>query len=254
MQQFSRFIPKLRCGIPSFAESPDVTVSFVLAHLWDEMAGRDNTYLVQEVALLLSRDMSIHEESSLLPHEPLPGDHTPSVIPAENRSLLFAPLGFVTENVDAQYLLARSLWCRFWCRLESISSLDDTILVLCAQFESLAEMTSPRVAEHCQSLGRALLDYGFSWIRFAGAGYLAPRAVLSLWDIIVATHSLVVLPVLAAAIVWSKQSLILGCSRVEDLDSLMNDGRAIQVVPLLQDFLQSAQIEEEEEDGSATQA
>jgi hypothetical protein len=58
------------------------------------------------------------------------------------------PLCYLYNDFSALYSLARSFYCRLWCRLNVISGDENTLLRICATFESLLLQSDLRLYLH----------------------------------------------------------------------------------------------------------
>lgn len=63
------------------------------------------------------------------------------------------PLCYLYNDSAALYSLARSFYCRLWCRLNVISGDENTLLRICATFESLLLQTDLRLFLHLLKIG-----------------------------------------------------------------------------------------------------
>ena len=70
------------------------------------------------------------------------------------------------------YLIFRAMWARYWCKLNTISTMPGTLLPLCKLFEDLTQQYIPRAVFHLSCLGVSALRIAFPWIRYAFVGYL----------------------------------------------------------------------------------
>jgi hypothetical protein len=58
------------------------------------------------------------------------------------------PLCYLYNDPSALYSLARSFYCRLWCRLNVISGDENTLLRICSTFESLLLQSDLRLYLH----------------------------------------------------------------------------------------------------------
>lgn len=161
------------------------------------------------------------------------------VVPFKGFSNYACPFAFLADRLETAYPLFRAFYCRVLCHLHTISNRPETLLHLCALFESLAEATAPRAAQHVKQLAvdSAPLRFAFHWIVTGFAGCLPAEQLLHLWDRLLGFDSPVLVPILAAAIFAFRARLVLGARRLEEVQLLFADISCIKVVPLLQAFL-----------------
>ena len=105
-------------------------------------------------------------------------------VPFQGQAALCAPLFYFCEDRVVVFEMFRQMLCRYWCRLQSVSSTErGSLLWLCALFESLMRVHLPEVCEHMVTqLGAEPLKYALPWIRLAFADYLMLEEVLVVWD------------------------------------------------------------------------
>jgi hypothetical protein len=150
-----------------------------------------------------------------------------------------SPLCFLYPDPEPIFFVFRKMFAEHWCHLNRISANDsnDSLLNLCKLFEDLLQTSNPEVVVHVGLLGLNPLEISFSWIHGAFADYLDVDQVLLLWDRLIGYNSLVLLPVLAAAIVSFRANEALLCKTAEEVFALYEDPRKIKALPLLQHFL-----------------
>jgi len=165
--------------------------------------------------------------------------HIPAscIIPYHQQVTFTSPLAFVIDKSSEAYFFYRALFCRYWCRLNVISSRPDTIIYLCKCFEDLAQQRNPQTWFKCVSLQVHPLSIVFSWLFTAFSNYLNPEQVLILWDRVVAYDSLLIIPVLAAAIFAFRTKNLESAENEQDIQDIFDDGKKLRVIPLLQHFL-----------------
>jgi len=163
-------------------------------------------------------------------------------VPYYGFALKAAPLAYVFRDEDTIVLALREMFARYWCQLNVLRTLPLrpglTLLPnLCVQFEELLAITCPEVVFHMQQLSIAPLDIAFPWIHLAFSTALSVDELLLLWDRIIGFDSLVVLPVLAAAIFQYRRKALTAASNAEQVRSVLKETAHLNVVALLQAFL-----------------
>lgn len=81
------------------------------------------------------------------------------------------------------------MYCRYFCRLHSISSKPGSLLSLCALYETLIIHSVPEVAYHLLKLHVQPLKIAFPWIVRAFVTVLPSDQVLLLWDRVIGFDS-----------------------------------------------------------------
>ncbi|CAM9396371.1 unnamed protein product [Ectocarpus fasciculatus] len=157
-----------------------------------------------------------------------------------------AVLCFLFEEREAVYFTLRTMFARFWCRLNAVRSGPGMLLRLLKLFESLVQRHHPRLVRKLLQLGVQPLQLAMPWIQFGFVTYLeadqaslqhAPQRVLLLWDRLLGYDSLDLLSVLAASVLVFRAKLVLQVSDAAAVMEIFSDGRQLEVVPLLQAFL-----------------
>jgi hypothetical protein len=113
------------------------------------------------------------------------------------------PLCYLYNDSSALYSLARSFYCRLWCRLNVISGDENCLLRICASFESLLLQSDLRLYLHLLKINLQPLHVQFvpavasflavphlfhlqsialPWLQLGFVGYLEIDQVLILWD------------------------------------------------------------------------
>eukprot|EP01029_Cantina_marsupialis_P021864 TRINITY_DN5296_c0_g1_i1.p1 TRINITY_DN5296_c0_g1~~TRINITY_DN5296_c0_g1_i1.p1 ORF type:complete len:504 (-),score=97.79 TRINITY_DN5296_c0_g1_i1:132-1643(-) len=208
---------------------------------------------LKRMMLAFSRDSSIRKECAIVPHSALIGcDRTGDkigmlppcgVLPFRGQVLYAAPLCYVFNSDDSEsYFVFRHMYTRYWCRLNCLRSRKETILPLCCLFERLLKDTIPQTFFHLVQIGVNPLKIAFPWIHFAFAGHLHPEQVLQLWDRILGFDSLLLIPVLAAAIFVYRSPTLKACKSEQEVKDCMDHLCQLNVVCLLQHFLFSDQV------------
>ena len=146
------------------------------------------------------------------------------------------------------YFTFRALYCRHFCKLhtapyDGTSGLSPSLLGLCQLFEDLMERMEPEVNYHLYAnIGISSLALAFPWIVHGFAQVLVPEQVLLLWDRVVGFDSLLPLVLLSCAMFHFRKEEILQCQNLDEIN-LFLDFRDVQVLPILQMFLQHMQEE-----------
>jgi hypothetical protein len=166
--------------------------------------------------------------------ESVPPNH---IIPFHRQVMFAAPLCFMFPSADQAYFLFRAMYCRYWCRLATLSTEPDTILPLCKLFESLLQTRHPEAFYHAVNVGIQPLAVVFPWLFSAFAGWLEVEQVLLFWDRLVAFDSLELVAVLATAIFVFRAKLVLAATTAAEIQDIFCELSGMKVVPLLQSFL-----------------
>ena len=82
-------------------------------------------------------------------------------------------------------------------------------LRLCKLFEDLLQESEPSLFFYLIRFEVSPLTIGFPWIVSGFVGYLAVDQVLHVWDRIIGHDSLLILPILAAAIIAFRKQVIM---------------------------------------------
>ena len=95
---------------------------------------------------------------------------------------------------------------------------------------------TPRLeVESCTSVSP--LTYAFPWITSAFVGHLSVDQLLLVWDRIIGNDSLLVLPVLAAAIFAFRKKALMAATCAEDIEEALEDLQELKAIPILQAFI-----------------
>eukprot|EP00397_Hematodinium_sp_SG-2012_P042196 GEMP01046620.1.p1 GENE.GEMP01046620.1~~GEMP01046620.1.p1 ORF type:complete len:326 (+),score=55.51 GEMP01046620.1:379-1356(+) len=210
---------------------------------------------VEQLVLILSRDSEVFSACSVCPMIPLSDDRAmahdrertripPSgIVPFEGYSLYAAPFAFLSDGSsmspqESIYPLYRAMYCRYFCKLHTMSTDGDTFLSLLQTFESLFQAVAPDAAFHLKYVrGINYISKVAEWVATAFVGLLDVTQVLLLWDRIIGYDSTIIIPVLAAALFTFRAKLLMSVRTVADLDFLFCDLSAIKIFPLLQTFI-----------------
>uniref|UniRef100_A0A1I8GU85 Rab-GAP TBC domain-containing protein n=1 Tax=Macrostomum lignano TaxID=282301 RepID=A0A1I8GU85_9PLAT len=145
------------------------------------------------------------------------------VIPFHGFALLLCPLCFLYPDPKELYLVFRELYTRHFYKLHVISSEPDSILGLCALFESLLQTQEPELFHHLRSEGIQPLRIAFRWMMLAFSGLLLPEQVLLLWDRIVAYDSLTILPLFAVGVFSFRKHNLLQTKSFSAAEAVLSD-------------------------------
>eukprot|EP00904_Undaria_pinnatifida_P010053 jgi/Undpi1/6178/HiC_scaffold_20.g08662.m1 len=148
-----------------------------------------------------------------------------------------AVLCFLFEEREAVYFALRSMFARYWCKLNALRSGSGMLLRLLRLFESLLQRHHPSLVRKLRELGVQPLQLAMPWIQFGFVTYLEADQVLLLWDRLLGYDSLDLLPVLAAAVLVFRANLVMQVSDAATVMDIFSDGRQLEVVPLLQSFM-----------------
>ena len=104
-------------------------------------------------------------------------------------------------------------------------------------FENILQESEPSVFFLLMQLGVSPLTYAFPWITSAFVGHLAVDQVLMVWDRVIGHDSLLVLPVLAAAVIAFRKGAIMAATCAEDVAEALEDIQELRAIPILQAFV-----------------
>lgn len=182
--------------------------------------------IAYQLALLFLRDPAVHgppEESSASPFVPCPGFAN-----------YFAPICYLHLEVHLMYAVFVRVYQQFLRPLHSLSCHHSGLLRLCAVFETILQERSPSLVLHLRSHSMEPLQLVFKWIFYAFAGYLDPDQLLWLWDRILGFDSLLVVPVLAAAILEFRSANLMQVTVLSEAEAVIGDLHHVFILPLLQ--------------------
>ena len=114
---------------------------------------------------------------------------------------------------------------------------DQSLLMLCKLFENILQESEPSVFFLFMQMGVSPLTYAFPWITSAFVGHLSVDQLLLVWDRIIGNDSLLVLPVLAAAIFAFRKKALMAATCVEDIEEALEDLQELKAIPILQAFI-----------------
>merc|ERR1719272_321396 len=126
-----------------------------------------------------------------------------------------APLCFVYAEPSEVYAVFRSLYTRYFCKLHSINSHPEGLLRLCLLFEQLLQRHQPHLFLHLQTIGVEPLEIALPWM-------------------VIGFDSLVVVPILAAAIFSFRRAALFEATSAKRAVKILSDCAELKVVPLLQ--------------------
>ncbi|GMH35762.1 hypothetical protein BSKO_03630 [Bryopsis sp. KO-2023] len=233
-------------------EEQEMLTDLLIEHDLQVLSGSQHFFPFEEtlrsVLLAFSRDPAIGQCSSIpsvhfinAGTDETDMQYPPSgVLPFKGLIMLAAPLCMVYDDPTDVFVVFRSMYCRFWSRLMSFSleGLPQPSLTgLCNIFESFILEIDPEVYHHLHLLGCPALQIAFPWIFGAFVGYLCIEELLLLWDRLLGWDSLVILPVLAAAVMTFRRKLLLDAKTADDLEEIIDDLSHIKIIPLLQSVL-----------------
>jgi hypothetical protein len=183
-------------------------------------------------------DQSAHAPNPAADHEP-PRVLPPSgIIPSHRLSFLLSPLCFVYASRAEHWAVFRAAYAHHFLRLSLLSSnAPESLLSLCARFESALQWRAPRVVFRLQSLRVSPLQLAVRWLSTAFAGWLDTEQTLTLWDRLFAEASLGLTSVLAAAIFKDKEEILCRAKNEDEVRAILRDIKSIRVLPTLQKFL-----------------
>ena len=159
------------------------------------------------------------------------------VLPVQRFSWYMAPFCYISDSKEECYFIFRSMYCKYFCNLQTISSSSQSIVSLAKLFEDLLQMYEPEVCYHMNTLGIQPLKTAFPWLYFAFVGTLEVDQIFLLFDRILGFESLDIIAILAAGIFVFRANLILNCTSQDEFDELFSDLSQIKVMPIIQHFL-----------------
>ncbi|CAM9775895.1 unnamed protein product [Ectocarpus sp. 12 AP-2014] len=148
-----------------------------------------------------------------------------------------AVLCFLFEEREAVYFTLRTMFARFWCRLNAVRSGPGMLLRLLKLFESLVQRHHPRLVRKLLQLGVQPLQLAMPWIQFGFVTYLEADQASLRTTALLGYDSLDLLSVLAASVLVFRAKLVLQVSDAAAVMEIFSDGRQLEVVPLLQAFM-----------------
>ncbi|GFR49576.1 hypothetical protein Agub_g11625, partial [Astrephomene gubernaculifera] len=163
------------------------------------------------------------------------------VLPYRGLSLLAAPLCYLYDNPASSYRLFRAMYCRYWCKLHSLSTSPPptcpALPGLLRVFEEIMQALDPLLLRHLQRLGLLPGALVAPWMCSGFAGALPVQEVLLLWDRIIGLDSLLPLPLLAAAVLCFRRPVLLSCGSPREVMAALGDISQLGAVPLMQAVL-----------------
>jgi hypothetical protein len=140
------------------------------------------------------------------------------------------------QKADTYYIF-RELYCRYVCKLHSISSNSESALGLITLFEELLQVYDPELCMYLSAKSFNYLQIAFKWIFYGFIGFLEVDQLYHLWDRVIGYDSLELLPIMAVAIFIFRANLILNCNTNDEFEENFYDLSQIKTVPLLQHLL-----------------
>ncbi len=129
---------------------------------------------------------------------------------------------------------------RYFCRLHTLSSEENTFISLCVQFERLFAQLDPQLYFYFSSLRIHPIDFAGLWIGSAFVGFLNVQETLCLWDRMIGydnADGLLLFPLLCTAIFIFFRKEIMNAVNITEIQIALGDLSKIKVVPLLQSIL-----------------
>lgn len=105
-------------------------------------------------------------------------------------SYIVAPICFVYSDPVFLYFMFRKIFMTHLIKLYIISSDPESIVGLCALFETLLHSKDAQLFLHLKKIDAQPLKIVFKWLIRAFSGYLACSQLLELWDRILAFNNL----------------------------------------------------------------
>lgn len=215
-----------------------------------EHAGADSRFfpfddMLESLVLVLSRDSTVFNDCSLNPQIPLMGTGgvriPPSgIIPFEGWSVYAAPFAYLGTKLEDVYPLYKKFYCRYLCRLHSISMEKNSLLSLCALFETLFIKKCPQAAYnlfHLSPNEPLALKIALPWIIKSFVGFLHVEELLLLFDRMLGYDSVEIIALLAASIFCFRSKLIENARSLSDVEIIFADITHLKVMPLIQRML-----------------
>jgi len=115
-------------------------------------------------------------------------------IPFESFSMLVAPICYVYSDPIFLYFMFRKIFMTHFVKLYIISSDPQSIVGLCALFETLLLSKDAQLFIHLKKIDAQPLKIVFKWLVRAFSGYLASSQLLDLYDRMIAFNTLEILP------------------------------------------------------------
>lgn len=203
--------------------------------------------VIDAVMIAFSRDSQVYDQCKIKPVAPMTMTsssnitsipYPPSgVTPFEGISLMASPFAYLYDRVEDLYFAFRNFYCRYLCKLHTISSKNQSLIHLCKMFEDLLQNHDPQLFYHLIQLKIAPLEIAFNWIYHGFAGYLNVDQLLLLWDRILGFDNLYLLPILSVAIFSFRSKFLLRVETKQEIYDVFSDFTVVKVIPLLQIFL-----------------
>jgi hypothetical protein len=193
------------------------------------------------VVMAFSRDSWILHNSTCVTHRPLvhEGHMVPNsgVHPFRGLVNYVSPLSLMYIEEEPIYFMFRTMYARYWCCLNTISSKRGELIHLCRLFEELLWSTHPVMYMHMVANGVKPLDIAFKWIHFAFSDFLDVEQVLLLWDRLVGFDDLELVAVVAVGVMLFRSEMCLNAKNAEEIKRIYETGDRLNVVVLMQTVL-----------------
>ena len=83
-----------------------------------------------------------------------------SFLPCKHFGKYIQPFGYCALKSEQMYVIFREFYCRYFCYLNTISSIPQSILGLSVIFEELFNYSDNRLFNHLASIGKLALPEG----------------------------------------------------------------------------------------------
>ncbi len=119
-------------------------------------------------------------------------------------------------------------------KLSIISSDPESILGLCALFETILFAKDAQLFLHLKKIDAQPLKIVFKWLIKAFSGYLATSQLLDLWDRILAFNTLEILPIFSVGVFLFRKQNIMSVTNKVNVESILDDLTSLKTVAILQ--------------------
>ena len=127
-----------------------------------ETSNDDKYFIFQDMMeaciMFFFRDRQVYDMMVAKPHAPIVAVGTndkpvgvfpqAGVLPFQHFSYYMAPFCYISDSKEECYFIFRAFFCKYFCRLMTISSEQNSIISLCKLFEDLLQMYEPEVCFH----------------------------------------------------------------------------------------------------------
>lgn len=155
-------------------------------------------------------------------------------VPFESFSMLVAPICYVYSDPILLYYMFRKIFMTHFVKLFIISSDSQSIVGLCALFETLLQSTDAQLFMHLKKIDAQPLKIVFKWLVRAFSGYLASSQLLELYDRILAFNNLELLAVFAVGVFLFRKQNILSVTSKANVEAILDDLTSLKTVAILQ--------------------